>query len=292
MDIAFNFNIVGLEGLGSTLTSLIRNCSDSQKITLWFLCSDILPTDKINIKQLLDNENFTGKINFIDFDAKKSFGELRPLHGDWSAYGRLLIPSKIDRDIVLYLDCDLIILTDILELSNFNFSDRAIAAVYGSKIEDSFDKDLFINELKWPTDIGYFNSGVILFNNKKWKEDNYDSRIKELCHKFPNHFLAADQTILNAVLKGNFKYLDAKYNMAWPPRNKQPENSEKGIIHFVGSPKPWDLFGKSLHHGIKVWQTYHTPFWKKCYGALTLQKLVRTWHIRRSIIRHFGNKFA
>jgi lipopolysaccharide biosynthesis glycosyltransferase len=123
MNIAFNINQLGLQGLGATLTSLIRNCSDTKEIIFWFLCSELEGKDKDNIRQLLLNERFAGDTNFIDFDARKTFGKLKSLHADWTAYGRLLIPGIVTSGSAVCLDSGLIILADVLKLGHF-FSEK------------------------------------------------------------------------------------------------------------------------------------------------------------------------
>jgi len=290
MDIAFNINPNGMEGLGATLSSLIRHCSNNAKLNLWFLCSDLEMKDKDNINQLLTQESFKGSKQFIDFDAKEHFGHLRSLHGDWTAYGRLLIPKLISSDRVLYLDTDLIVLADVLALQEIDFSEKVLAAVYGAPVEVTLDKDFFISRLKWSSKIGYFNSGVLLFNLIKWREGNYDALIKDLMDKYPDALISHDQTLLNAVAKGEFMHLSPNYNLTWYAGSKRPDNSEAAILHFVGSPKPWDFLGKWLHKGYAVWVQYHAPFWNAQYGRLTTHKLYRSWKIRRSILKHLKNR--
>ncbi|RYG00415.1 MAG: glycosyltransferase family 8 protein, partial [Chitinophagaceae bacterium] len=120
MDVAFVINPTALDGLGATLVSMVRNCRCNSKLVLWFLCSNFESKHKDSIKRLLHGERFEGQLIFIDFDARKRFGHLGSLHGDWTTYGRLLIPEYIDRDVVLYLDADLIISVDILNLADFD----------------------------------------------------------------------------------------------------------------------------------------------------------------------------
>jgi lipopolysaccharide biosynthesis glycosyltransferase len=291
MDIVFNINRLGLEGLGATLTSLIRNCTNNSELKLWFLCSDFLDKDKENLTYLLTVEEFKGKFELIDFDAKKQFGHLRSLHGDWTTYGRLLIPSLIASDRALYLDADLVILADLLELKDFNFSDKVLAAVYGAPVDSTLDKEFFYSKLKWKKDVAYFNAGVILFNLKKWREENYDNKIEALTKAYPNDLISHDQTLLNAISKGDFALLPNKFNTAWYPGSKRPKDSEDAILHFIGAPKPWDLFGQIVHDGYATWKAYNLKFWKKEFGTLTIDKLYRTWKIRRSLLKHLKHKF-
>jgi lipopolysaccharide biosynthesis glycosyltransferase len=291
MDIVFNINYWGLTGLGATLTSLIRNCSDNKALTLWFLCSDMQPTDKSNILQLLKDEKFEGQTQFIDFDAQKTFGHLRSLHGDWTTYGRLLISKIIPSDTALYLDADLVVLIDVLALKNLDFSNHILAAVFGCTLDWAYDKSFFINKLNWPLDTHYFNAGIIFFNLKKWRETDTDKKWKALTEKYPNDILSHDQTVLNALCKGQFALLPASFNTPWNPATDRPQNSEKAILHFVGSPKPWDVLGHIIHKGYATWHAYNTPFWRQQYRVVTPESLKRAWAIKGSLILNLKKRF-
>ena len=291
MEIVFNVNPLGMEGLGATLTSLIRNCSSDKDLKLWFLCSELRERDKNNLRQLLRDERFKGSIEFVDFNARQKFGHLRSLHGDWTAYGRLLIPDIVKSDNALYLDSDLIINTDILELKNFT-TDKILSAVYGSEVIYSLENFFFIQKLKWQPDTAYFNSGVLLFNINAWQANNINEKIKEIADQYPNEIISHDQTLLNAICKGDFAHLPEKFNVAWHPGEPQAVNIDKAITHFVGSPKPWDLFGKIIHMGYNTWKIHNTPFWESQYGSITAGKLKRTWKIRMSILRHLKKKLT
>ncbi|MEO6731472.1 MAG: glycosyltransferase family 8 protein [Ferruginibacter sp.] len=285
MDVVFSVNPLGLEGLGATLSSLIRNCNRSEELQFWFFCSEFGDKDKANINQLLEIEGFKGTVKYVDFDAKAIFGHLRSLHGDWTTYGRLLIPDYVQNDTALYLDSDLIILTDVLTLKEFDFDGAALAAVYGSPVSSALEKNFFIDKLKCAPDQAYFNAGILLLNLKKWREENVEAKWKRLAEKYPNELLSVDQTLLNAVCEGNFARLLPVYNNPWYPGSEKPVDADHSIIHFVGSPKPWDFFAKNLHKGNKVWEPFNNAAWKKEYGGITVDKIKRTWKIRRSLLK-------
>jgi lipopolysaccharide biosynthesis glycosyltransferase len=284
MDIAFNINPLGLEGLGATLTSLIRNCAKPDTLKIWFLCCDCSSEHKGRIKDLLKNEHFTGLTEFIDFDARKIFGHLKPLHGDWTGYGRLLIPDYIKSNVVLYLDADLIVSVDVALLKGFNFNGNFLAAVPGGQVKYALERNFLINDLKLSPDLGYFNSGVLLLNLPQWRALGIEAEWRKIANQYPNDLMAIDQTLLNAVCKGRFAHLPPNFNNAWCPGDMMPVDAQQSIIHFVGSPKPWDVFGKTLHDGYDTWRSYNTRDWKKQFNKVTWNKLLRTWKIKNSIL--------
>ena len=292
MDISFNINRLALIGLGATLTSLIMHCSNSLEIKFWFLCSDLRKADKSTINALLQSAQFQGTVEFIDFDAKATFGHLPPLHGDWTAYGRLLIPSHINTTRCLYLDADILVLLDILDIKNFLFEGRVLAAVYGCSIDDSLDGQFFINELGWTQKQPYFNSGVLFFNCQLWRERNMDGQWTDLASRYGQNLISHDQTLLNALCKGVFTPLPPSFNVEWTPATKTPPRPEGSILHFVGSPKPWDFGGKRLHKGYDIWLTYNKLHWGTTYGGLTSQRMLRQWRIKESILRTLFRKIG
>lgn len=285
MDVVFNINSLGLEGLGATLTSLIRNCSSPKELDLFFLCVELNQNDKNNISQLLKLENFNGTSKYINIDVKAKFGHLKSLHGDWTTYGRLLIADYLKSDTALYLDADLIVSLDVLTLTGLDFEDHILAAVYSSTVEWALEKSFFIDRLKWSKEEGYFNAGIIYFNLKRWRELNIETQWKSLSDKYPNELVSHDQTLLNAICKSQFKHLPAQFNSPWYAGRKKPINADVAIIHFVGSPKPWDLFARITHQGYNMWHAYNLDFWKKEYSRITTEKLKRTWKIKRSIMK-------
>ncbi len=290
MDIVFNVNPLGLEGLAATLTSLIRNCSNPNELKLWFLCAEFQKKDFINLDRLLKSEQFKGVVEYVDFNAKEKFGHLRSLHGDWTAYGRLLIADYVKSDVALYLDADVIILLDVLVLKNFDFDGKILGAVRGGTVAWTLDKQFFIEKLKWNSDTNYFNSGILLFNLLSWRKMNIENKWKDLTARFPNDLISHDQTLLNAVCFGDFALLTPNYNNSWPCGNKLPKTSqENSIPHFIGSPKPWDLFGKYVHSGYRLWKSYNPDFWSHEYSKTSYDKIKRTWKIRRSILKVLKN---
>lgn len=285
MNIAFNINRLAMIGLGVTLNSLLKNCSNPKKINIYILCADLNYKDKENIHKLLFKYGLIN-IELIDFNVKEHFGFFSSLQGDWTPYGRLLLQDYIVDDAVLYLDADLVVELDVLLLDGFDFHGKAIAAVNGGQMRYALDHPFLCKEIGLDLDLAVFNSGILLMNLKVWREKDIKSQCLTFGKKYSDQLTSHDQTILNALFAGNFAFLPSKFNISWYANTKRPVG-RIGILHFVGSPKPWDLFGRYLHKGFSVWKSYLDVDWKKAYYKYNYSDFVRAWHIRKSYARSF-----
>jgi lipopolysaccharide biosynthesis glycosyltransferase len=285
MNIAFNINKLALVGLGVTLNSLLKNCSDPKKLKFYILCADLKSSDKKNISNLLFRFGISNEV-FIDFNVKEHFGSFRSLQGDLTNYGRLLLQDYILEDSVLYLDADLVIEVDVLSLDGFDFQGKAIAAKNAGVMRNALDNSFLCNEIGLDPDISVFNSGILLFNLKVWREKDIKRQCLNFGESYSDKLISHDQTVLNALFAGNFASLPEQFNTPWYANMNRPIN-KKAILHFVGSPKPWDIFGRYFHKGFPVWYSYLDAEWKKKYYKWTYGEFLRVWHIRRSYTRLF-----
>jgi lipopolysaccharide biosynthesis glycosyltransferase len=290
MNIAFCVNRLGLIGLGVTITSLVRNCSLTEKLNLYFLCAYLPAKDKIHISDILNQENFNGKHFFLDFDPISIFTSFRSLHGDLTPYGIFLLPDLISESSVLYLDSDMVVELDVLELDNYVFQEKALAAVHSGRLRTEYEYDFFINKLGLAPNLPSFNSGVVLFNLDHWRFHNLKQRCLDFGKVYSNELKTADQTILNANFAGNFSKLPAWFNCEWHATQDKPEVSRRCIMHFIGSPKPWDLWGRFIHRGFSTWKKYSNEGWEYEYGGFSIGNLKRTWRLRRSYVRVIKNR--
>lgn len=115
-----------------------------------------------------------------------------------------------DLDKVLYLDGDILVNKDISELFDIDLSDKYVAAV--DEMGDTYLQD---GTSKLATRIGiqdrkYFNSGVLLLNLKKIRQDKITEKLVNYRRDQKNYFM--DQDALNAILGAKRISLPANYN--------------------------------------------------------------------------------
>ena len=119
-----------------------------------------------------------------------------------STYYKLLPSVFIDSDRILYLDCDTIILSDLNEMYNLNFNDNYILGALDYLVNN-------VDYLGIKSNI-YINSGVILLNLKKIREDKKVNEFLNLTDS--DTFLKNnEQTVVNYVLYPKIGILPSKY---------------------------------------------------------------------------------
>jgi len=99
----------------------------------------------------------------------------------------------------------------------------------------------------------YCNSGVLLVNLKKWREDGVEKKFFDYVNNNTEKLKWADQDVLNAVLQDGIEYLDKPFN-AQVSKFDSSKNSgfweiaeSAVVIHFVSPKKPWDLMARMPH---------------------------------------------
>ena len=293
MNIAFCINEPGLRGLGVSLASLVENCSNPGRLKIWFLCSGLKNRTKNKIREYLEAGDKKIDHVFIDFDPEEHFGAYASLHGDRTTYGRLLLADIVKGNSVLYLDADLVVEIDVLELEHFQFGGNFLAAVGGGIFKNTLGNKFYIGKLKIDPLEEYFNAGILLFDLKKWREEKVKDQCLELANKYPLELPSHDQSLLNILCQGKFAKLPNNFNCSWEADQSKPGLSDKQILHFVGAPKPWDPLASILHRGFKSWKKYHQKESNFSAGRFTFFELKRLWHLRRSyarcILNHFKN---
>lgn len=204
------------------------------------------------------------------------------------AYLRLLIPDVLSDDYIkaLYLDSDMLALTDVYPLFEENISEyllsstrdlQGIACYYdplNNELKYYRDKIL---KLKYPDN--YFISGMLVLNlpafRKRWSSDFL------LEFASSRNWKQHDQDVLNVLCnEGEVKIIDASWDVLKPyklknlPLKLREELIESfrnpKIIHFGGGDKPW---WNTLSPWMDIfWDTaVRTPYYKEIvYRILTV----------------------
>lgn len=157
-----------------------------------------------------------------------------------AAYYRLLIGDIIPRDVarVLYLDADTIVLKSLGELKHLNQAKEASTAtvLWGTVSEQPMPH--LLGQLG--KNSSTFNSGVLLVELDRWRNTVSTEHLLKFARDKGEALHFHDQDVLNLVFANQWGHLPSRFNRMRPTEVLE----EDGIIHFVGSEKPWKAQGR------------------------------------------------
>ena len=177
--------------------------------------------------------NYSDFVTTMDKIAKMT--EVGPL-----ACIRCWFPDILkDLDKVIYLDIDILVRKPLDELWNLDIENYYIAAVEDLNIR-LFWQSCFVGI----EEEEYINSGVLLMNLKKMRQDNLVKKMKFLLTTVELKFL--DQDALNIACNKKIYYIDTRFNSSYI----SGEVSDPFIYHGVRI-KPWLLQCKWYDEWVK-----------------------------------------
>ena len=180
-------------------------------------------------------------LEFIKIDLEKEFNSIKfnnehCHHITLSAFNRFLIPDlKPDLKKIIYLDIDIIANGDIKNLYEHDLSQYALGAVPGQMLDISQER---IETLNLSKTHKYFNSGVLLIDLDKFRNQEIIKHFYEIEQERNNDFKFPDQDIFNIYFDNNYLKLDKIYNY----EAHQTNLCENYILrHYTTGFKPWHV---------------------------------------------------
>lgn len=228
-----------------------------------------LSSKNISYLKTLSN-SFNTEINFHKVERSNFIGLPEKSHLTIEAYYRLAIPSIIKVDKALYLDCDVLIRSDLTHLFSKNLNKKALAAVMDPVFQP-------IKKLRMRAKSTYFNSGVMLLNLKYWREEQISKKVLQYLRNNTKKITYADQCALNAIINGNYLGLDIKYNFQsghCKGHEINKSHHKSVIVHFTGAHKPTHYLCKNPFKEEFLVELAQTPFMLNVNLLNYLRKLI------------------
>lgn len=185
---------------------------------------------------------YLNQINCEIIDVKVNCNQLEeyktlPHISSASTFFRYFIPAFVNDDKVLYLDCDLVVNGSLSIFFDLELNDHYVAA--------SLDDIAFNFHQK-----KHFNAGVLLINNKLWREQEITLKALELTDRLNEKLEDGDQEVLNILFQNKWIELNPYSNYLVGAeylyrRNRvtqyirRQENDIPLILHFNTKYKPW-----------------------------------------------------
>lgn len=209
-----------LVGFVVMLQSFRGLCPADVTISLHLLYVKIEPATLGRIQSWVDEVGVSIQLQRIDTTPLN--GVSTPAHLSLEAYFRLLIPSLLPVGLskVLYLDCDLLITDNPMEIWDTPMDGKLIGAVGGR------------------------NSGVMVLNLDLWREQGIGGKLIQFARDYPERCPMADNSaIVENIQWDEYSFFDCRWNMS-----HEVGNGHKGIVHFIGATKPWNHYYPNNGH--------------------------------------------
>lgn len=192
-----------------------------------------------------------------------------------------MIPELIqNEDKIIYLDSDIIVRKDLAELYGVNVKDLYAAVC--------FDTGLMYSKKTQSIDpVGYFNSGMMLLNAKKLREEKISEKLIKTKENLLDKSLM-DQHVLNMVFTPNVAYLNIRYNLLYTNllraedkysmrrlnelnhsnyKNLADLRKDAVIIHFSSKDKPW------MYVDTPLAEEWHKYYMQTSYKKIPLKRI-------------------
>lgn len=269
-----------------SINSILEHNESKSEYYFYIVEQGLTDSNKQRMKDFIEKRN--QKVFFINIDSEKLFSANIYNHPVINyitsiALARLfaseILPEEIDK--LIYLDSDTLILSDLKDLYDIEL-DKYYAGLVVNQEQNLYPKTLY--DFK----NGYYNSGVMLINLKKWRQENlskifknfYIDNVNLFTYKKDktNVFRLVDQDLVNIVLDGKIKPLDLKWNQQFFLKN-----DKEGIVHYIGKRKPWKMLYTERKYN-KIKDVYmenwnKTPELKKYKFHYFLKALVERYNI-------------
>ena len=215
--------------LAVSIQSLIDNSSKENNYVIKILYTNI---SEENRKKISKYERENVSIEFVDLNYYIEKVKDKLYTRDYyskTTYFRLFIPNLYPQyDKALYLDSDIVILSDIADLYNEEMGDNLVAGVPDDVIQTIEVFQEYVEKVVGVADYhNYFNAGILLMNLDELRKFNFQDKS-----------VAQDQDYLNRLCKGRVKIVDYGWNRM-PIATEKCDDKNIKLIHYNLAYKPW-----------------------------------------------------
>ncbi|WP_438481977.1 glycosyltransferase family 8 protein [Oleiharenicola lentus] len=218
------------DGLVATLCGVAKHLPTALHASVWVIDCGIHPSTRKELETLIADRLPNLTLHFLSIEAEVLDRFPFPVglqHANRSVYARIFLPQLLPTvDRILYLDCDLLVDTDVSAL--------AALPLHGALVAAAVDV-----EMKPENDIRDFNSGVMLMDLAAMRTEQLTERAVTAAGE--NNTRHGDQTLLNELLRGRWVSLEPRWNrqVFLLPSFSIFRNQAHTIWHTYMAQKPW-----------------------------------------------------
>ena len=195
-----------------SLKSLLENNVNVDDIHVFYIGNDLSEENKKLLSDLV--KSYSRRIDFYGMppDFQKITGIMRANPIVYSyCYFQDILPDTVDK--VLLVESDTLVLGDISELYNMDISDVYLAAA------DDMQSKWFKKRLGMKSQSVYFNSGILLINLLKMRQDNASDALDRIIQSGKHKYFYEVQDELNVFCEGSVKVFPPRYIALSPSVN-------------------------------------------------------------------------
>ena len=251
-----------IQHVGIVISSVLKNAAPDDNLAFYILCEGLDDRDKNQLKSFTENKKIL--LEFITPEIDKIPKMKAHEHISRAALFVLQLPNLLpDIKRIIYLDCDVIVMSSLKELWETELNNNIMGAVadYHKHLK-KYQKELGCEN------IVYMNSGVFVFDLDLARKENIADEFMAASVRIQDVADLVDQDVINVVLGERIVILPLKWNLAtgyfrgdydfqyYSDEEIAEAVKSPGIIHFTGKTKPW------------VWRRSRNPFWFEYFKAL------------------------
>ena len=236
--------------VGVAIQSIKEHVNPDRFYDIYILHTDLKEESQILLEGMTADHV---RVSCIDVSEKiKGIPFYDKDHYSLAMWYRLFIPDLFyGYDKVLYLDTDIVAESDVAELFDTDLKECWLGACR------SWTTELYEYAENTLNLVGetYFNSGVLLLNIPKLRENDLTAKCLKLVNP-DKKYMYPDQDILNIVCQNQVHFLPGFYNCGWYHLNRETAPwydkwytqvyKKAKILHYSSDKKPWNNPKKRL----------------------------------------------
>lgn len=173
-----------------------------------------------------------------------------------------LLPDRVGR--CIWLDTDVLVGRDLAELWDMPLQGNSIAMAINDKMPPevvAYVRSIGIDPTRW------HNAGVQLIDVDAWRRGSTMTELMRCKRALPPVLWFHDQDLLNKYFAGRILTLDPSWN-----RRDVAYSPEGQLLHFAGSPKPWEMAEDSGYKSLQAWREVYA-YWGRPPGRKRKSKV-------------------
>ena len=225
--------------LAVTLQSIVEKSKKEYYYVVKILYTNISEENKEKINKY-KRENIEIEFVNLNYYIEKVKDKLYTRdYFSMTTYFRLFISNLYPQyNKAIYLDSDIVLLTDVVELYKEDIGDNLVGAVADDIIQKNEVFQEYVEKVVGVASYKtYFNAGMLIMNLDELRKTDFQGKFLYLLETV-KYSVVQDQDYLNRICKGRVKLLDKSWNVM-PNATKDINEADIKLIHYNYQYKPW-----------------------------------------------------